>query len=201
MRRHYRRRVLPLLFVMARQPVAGAVKTRLARRIGAVPAACRYRTLLATILRQARDDRRWQLVVAVTPPASRHHRLWKRLAPGCAIIAQSSGDLSRRMASLLAHAGPAPAAVMGSDIENVTALHVTDAWRALKGADAVLCPAEDGGFWLFGVNGIRRRIAPATAGPFEGITWSRSDSGAVTAQRFMAQGYRVAQGPMRRDID
>lgn len=60
----------PRLFIMARLPVAGRVKTRLAKRIGAVAATNRYRHLLAAILRAVGTDPRWETILAVTPASA-----------------------------------------------------------------------------------------------------------------------------------
>lgn len=194
-------RSLPLLFIMARLPIAGAVKTRLARRIGAIGAVSLYRSLLASTLRQAGQDKRWRTILAVTPPTAVHNPLWRRLAPGCEVLAQSSGDLGHRMGCLLAHAGAAPAAVMGSDIVDVKAGHIAAAFSALNGADAVIAYAEDGGFWFCAVKGVAPRFPVAKAGAFAGIGWSRSDTGELTRKALQAKGFRVASGPIRRDVD
>lgn len=191
----------PLLFIMARLPIAGAVKTRLARRIGVIGAVSLYRSLLASTLRRAGRDTRWRTILAVTPATAAHSPLWRRLAPGCEVLAQSTGDLGRRMGSLLAKAGAAPAAVMGSDIVDVGAAHIAASFSALKGADAVIALAEDGGFWFCAVNGIAPRFAPGKAGAFADIAWSRGDTGGLTRTALQAKGFRVASGPTRRDID
>lgn len=186
---------------MARLPVAGAVKTRLAKRVGALNAAMAYRVLLAASVRALARDRRWQLVLAVTPARTIHERYWTRLAPGCEVIAQWPGDLGQRMAHLLAKAGRAPAAVMGSDIIDVRACHVAAALKALRGKDSVLAPAEDGGFWLCATRGVTRRFPQRGAGPFLGIGWSQQDSYCQTANKLAGCGHRVGRGPMRRDFD
>ena len=191
----------PLIFVMARLPVAGAVKTRLARNVGTSEAIRIYRVLLSATLRALRLDPRWQVCLAITPARTRHHRLWRRLAPGCKIVAQAQGDLGTKMAQLLRYAGPAPAAVIGSDILDLRANHIGAALQALKGGDAVLAPAEDGGFWLCAVRGIRPDFALVGAGPFSALPWSQADTGLRTKRALEARGLRVCLGPTRRDID
>ena len=62
----------PLLVIMAKAPVCGAVKTRLAREIGAVAAVRFARTLCATLLREAARDARFRTVLAVSPDAALH---------------------------------------------------------------------------------------------------------------------------------
>ncbi|MFZ1107400.1 MAG: DUF2064 domain-containing protein [Rhodomicrobium sp.] len=65
-------RAQPLLVIMAKAPVCGAVKTRLARDIGAVAAASLARTLCAALLREAAPDPRFRTMLAVSPGAALH---------------------------------------------------------------------------------------------------------------------------------
>jgi rSAM/selenodomain-associated transferase 1 len=196
-----RERARPLVFVMARAPVAGRVKTRLARGLGTIEATRRYRALLDATLRALSRDPRWRLIVAVTPTTSASARLWRRLAPGAEVVAQSDGGLGRRMAALLARAGPSPVAVVGSDIIDLRGRHVADALAALRGHDAVLAPAADGGFWLCAVRGHRARFPRVGEGAFAGIAWSRADTGAATRAALTKAGFRVGTGPQRADLD
>lgn len=55
------------LVIMAKAPVLGRVKTRLAREVGAVEAARFYRVALARLLARLGPDPRWLTVVAVAP--------------------------------------------------------------------------------------------------------------------------------------
>ena len=71
-----RRASFPRVVVMVKEPVAGRVKTRLARGIGAVQACRFYRTATANLIARLAADPRWQLVLAVSPDiAGSHHRL------------------------------------------------------------------------------------------------------------------------------
>ncbi len=64
----------PLLVIMAKAPVCGAVKTRLAREIGAVAAASIARTLCAMFVREAARDPRFRTALAISPDAAVHSR-------------------------------------------------------------------------------------------------------------------------------
>lgn len=190
----------PTLYVMARLPVAGAVKTRLARQIGVSEATRRYRALLAATLRATRDWR-WRTALAVTPASSAHFPLWRKLAPGVPVLAQARGGLAEKMAGLLALAGRAPAAVIGTDILDLEARHVAASFARLKGADAVLSPASDGGFWFCAVRGTLQRFPRRGPGAFAGIAWSRADTEIMTRRALERAGFRVATGPERADLD
>ena len=180
------------LVVMVKEPRPGRVKTRLARDIGAVEAAWWFRHQSLALLRRLRDPR-WRLVLAVGPDAEgMASRVWPR---GLARVPQGRGDLGRRMGRLLRAMPPGPACVVGADIPRLSRAHVAEAFAALGGADAVLGPAADGGYWLVGL----RRTAAVPAGLFEGVRWSTPDAMANT-EATMA-GLRVAHVAMLSDVD
>lgn len=150
----------PRLIVFLRAPRYGGVKTRLARDVGALAAWRFYRATASRTVRRL-ADRRWRIVLAVTPDRART-RAW----PAAGLrVGQGPGDLGRRMfRALAAHA---PAVLVGGDIPALDKPHVAAAFRAMRaGAPFVFGPAEDGGFWLVGV----RRRPPR--GLFAGVRWS-----------------------------
>ncbi len=145
--------------VMVREARLGAVKTRLAAAIGPARAAAFYRRTTAEQLRRLAVDRRWRVVLAITPDGARGP--WPRKFGR---FGQGSGDIGARMDRALARVS-LPAVLVGSDIPGLRARHVARAFRRLCGARAVFGPAEDGGFWLVGV----RRRTRLFAGP---VRWS-----------------------------
>lgn len=154
----------PTLFVVAKAPIMGRAKTRLAADIGPVHAKRLYRAMMAQVLRQVRDPR-WDTVLAVTPP----HLLgyvpdWY----GFAQIPQVSGSLTPRLAALFSRKGPT--LTIGTDCPQVDATDIAAAFRALKSHRHVFGPASDGGFWLMGANG------PLPHGFFEGVRWSHAET-------------------------
>jgi len=154
--------IRPTVVVMVKVPRPGRVKTRLARGIGAVPAAWWYRHQVARLLRRLRDPR-WRIVLAVSPDAEGlAARAWPADLP---CMGQGGGDLGARMARLLSL--PGQVIVIGSDIPGVTRAHLARAVRTLARQDAVFGPALDGGYWLIGL-GPR----PAPPGVLRGVRWS-----------------------------
>jgi uncharacterized protein len=146
----------PILQVFAREPVAGAVKTRLAATIGAERAAAAYRALTEATLRHARRAVAEGAVIAVelwcTPSAdSRWFRDCAAMA-AATLHVQSDGDLDRRMRTALA-AGLTRAdsvLLIGTDCPVLDTHALAAAAAMLATHDAVLTPAEDGGFVLVG---------------------------------------------------
>ncbi|MGB0084070.1 MAG: TIGR04282 family arsenosugar biosynthesis glycosyltransferase [Rhodomicrobiaceae bacterium] len=149
---------------MVREPRLGAVKTRLAREIGPAAATRFYRSVTANLIRRLAFDRRWRTVIAVAPDQAVRARVWPTAV---ARVGQGAGDLGERMERLLRSEWPAPAILMGSDIPAVRPDHIAEAFALLRGHDAVFGPAEDGGFWLVGLNAL-----PSLRGLFSGVRWS-----------------------------
>lgn len=181
------------LVIMAKAPICGGVKTRLAREIGAVAAAAVYRHLTAGSLRGLAKDPRWKAVLAVSPDVAIGARFE---AWGFARhrVNQGKGGLDRRMQRLFDRVGEGPAIIVGSDIPFVTPQIIADAFRLLGGSDAVLGPAEDGGYWLVGL-----RRTPRILRPFGGVRWSTEFALKDTVQNLKGRG--VAFAAMLHDVD
>jgi glycosyltransferase A (GT-A) superfamily protein (DUF2064 family) len=128
----------PLVIVFARAPRYGAVKTRLARDIGAAEALRFYRSELARLIRRVGRDGRWDTVLSVTPDRTASQRgLWPT---GVRVVPQGAGDLGRRMVDALRAARPRPAVVIGSDIPGLDAAHLAADVRAVGSAQC--CSAQ-----------------------------------------------------------
>ncbi len=171
----------------------GRVKRRLAREIGGCAAIRFYRFCLShTVLRLA-ADRRWRAVLAVDQgrdPAIRFSPLRK----GFALVPQGDGDLGRRMQRLFNRLPPGPVLIVGSDIPSIRPAHIAAAFRLLGGADAVLGPAPDGGYWLVGL-----KRTPRVPAPFARVRWSGPHALADTLANL--KGKRVALAAPLSDVD
>ncbi len=155
----------PTLIVFSRAPRLGAVKTRLARDIGAFAAWQFYRRTADRVLHRVSTDERWSTVVAVTPDRFRQPpTFWP---DHVSLIGQGEGDLGERMERVLMGFGPGPAIVIGCDIPALQARHVAEAFNALCRHDVVFGPATDGGYWLVGV-----RQSRFAKGLFRSVRWS-----------------------------
>ena len=154
------------LVIMAKTPVLGRVKTRLARDVGYVEATRFYRVALARLIRRLGADPRWRTIIAASPDT---HALpdapW--LQDAHAVVPQGEGDLGDRMQRVFYQAPAGPVVIIGSDIPDISRRHVAAAFKALGGHDAVMGPSADGGYWLIG----QKRL-PRVLRPFEGVTWS-----------------------------
>jgi rSAM/selenodomain-associated transferase 1 len=176
---------------MAKLPVAGGVKTRLARDIGVAGATRFARHAAAALLQRVGRDRRWQTVLAVAPDVGTRSRAWPR---GLARMPQGSGDLGRRMQCIFdcRHAGPV--LIVGTDVPGIRPAHIAEAFRLLGRHDAVFGPAADGGYWLIG---LKRR--PRVLRAFAKVRWSSPHALADTLANLA--GCKVAFIATLRDVD
>jgi len=180
-----------VIFVKA--PVAGRVKTRLGREIGMGRAAALFRILTArTIAEAMKGD--WRTVLAVDPPGAAvdGSQFWPA---SCPRMSQGTGDLGARMGRVFASSLDGPVVIIGADAPGLRARHLRAAFKALTGADAVFGPAEDGGYWLIGLN--RRRAAPDL---FKNVRWS-SKYALEDTVRSLPETFAVERLDVLADID
>lgn len=177
------------LIVMARAPVMGAVKTRLAADVGWVAATEFAKRRIREALRDLADPR-WTTRLAITPDCeARNFRRY-----GVPVIGQGPGDLGQRMARLAMNAPPGPVVIVGTDIPDLSRRHIWAAFRALGAAPLVFGPAVDGGYYLVG---LKRR--PRLVDPFRNVRWSTSHALADALRN--VGGLRVAMLETLSDID
>ncbi|MEM9421629.1 MAG: TIGR04282 family arsenosugar biosynthesis glycosyltransferase [Pseudomonadota bacterium] len=149
---------------MGKPPLGGRVKTRLSQDIGVGPAAMFYRQSAARVLRRLGGDSRWHLKLAVNAAPTEHYDCWPRHLKR---ISQGTGSLGERMAFAMAQAPKGPVVVIGTDSPQVEPGQIAAAFKALGQHEAVFGPANDGGYWLIGIN--RRRPSPYL---FSNVRWS-----------------------------
>lgn len=110
---------------------------------------------------------------------------------------QEGDDLGERMLRCmeeLLRRGYQHIVVLGSDSPTLPLEFIDEAFRCLDQTDAVLGPAEDGGYYAVGC----RRSDPRM---FSGITWSSPDTRRQTEQAFDEAGFSVALLPPWYDVD
>jgi rSAM/selenodomain-associated transferase 2/rSAM/selenodomain-associated transferase 1 len=190
---------VPTLQIFAREPLPGAVKTRLAQAIGARRATQVYAQLAERTLALAATARA-QAIVG-------HVELWcagDGATPVCAQWAQQFGfalhaqqgeDLGDRMRNALesALARGERAILIGTDCPLLDTSALAQATAALADHDAVLIPAEDGGYVAIG---LARPVAA-----FDGIAWGTPEVAAMTRTRLAAANIRWCELPALWDVD
>jgi uncharacterized protein len=190
----WRRRPRRALAVIAKEPVAGQVKTRLAPAFGdgwaAELAAAMLADTVSTVRRVAAEP--WLCYA----PAGARDRM-ARHAPGFGLLPQSGGDLGDRLAACMAAllaTGASRALIVGADTPHVPAERYEAAFDLLDEADVVLGPARDGGYYL---------IAATAPDPdlFVGVPMGTSAVLRATLERAAWLGRSVRLLASERDLD
>ncbi len=152
------------IVIMVKTPKAGRVKTRLSKDIGQISATYFYRSVVTNVVRRVSGDTRWQTVLAVAPDVDVLHPFWPSHLPR---ISQGQGDLGERMQNVMDVMPAGPTVIIGTDIPEIAPKHISAAFRALGGHDAVFGPADDGGYWLVGL-----KRSPRVLQTFDNVRWS-----------------------------
>jgi uncharacterized protein len=185
------------LIVFARQPTPGQVKTRLARELGKEAAAGVYARLLHGYLHRLLTDGLVGVEIELSVATKDDVPFFRLAYPELSVRAQAEGDLGTRMHLAFARAfaqGCDEVVLTGSDIPDLGPEWICQAFAMLGRANAVLGPAEDGGYYLIG------QRAPG-ADLFRGIVWSTDQVRAQTEALAHAQGLGIALLPALYDMD
>jgi rSAM/selenodomain-associated transferase 1 len=185
------------LHILAKAPLPGLVKTRLAAVCGDELALAAYRAMAGNVFCAALAS---GLPAAVHfAPDDARAAMAGLCAPGFRLVPQAPGDLGARMAAALAEAfavGDAAALLIGADLPLLTPALLRQAAMALEEKPAVLGPAEDGGYWLIGFT--REGFAPEV---FADMPWSTAAVAGLTRARLAAAGREFAELTTLPDCD
>jgi glycosyltransferase A (GT-A) superfamily protein (DUF2064 family) len=174
------------LIVIAKEPVAGRVKTRLQTEFTAQEAAALARASLVDTLNTVRSARASRRVLALDGDPGP----W--LPEGFEVIGQRGDGLDERLAAAFEDAfDGTPMLLVGMDTPQLTAGLLGVPW---SGYDAMLGLTEDGGYWCLG---LRRPDARALIG----VPMSTDHTGRDQLRRLQELGLRVLLLPTLRDMD
>ena len=181
--------------ILARAPIPGQAKTRLIPALGADGAARLQRWMLQRTVAMA-------LVADVGPvslwcagdPAHQDFAVCRAFGQ-VTLRRQPESDLGERMLKAVECAStPAGTLVIGTDCPALSAAHLRKAAKALDDNDAVVIPAEDGGYVLIGM----KEPAPEV---FAGIAWGSESVMSQTRQRLAAMEWRWSEPVLLWDVD
>lgn len=184
------------IVVVAKAPAPGMSKTRLVGLLSPDESARIAEACIIDTLRIALAVPRAVVTLALEGtwqvPDSLHggHRL--------RTIRQRGSGLAERIEHAFADAlafSAAPTVLIAADSPQMRPSQVEDLFTALEGgADAVLGPAPDGGFWALGMTQVEPTVV-------QGVPMSTDRTGAVQLERLRDVGMRVWHGVSLRDID
>jgi len=187
----------PTVLIVARAPVPGEAKTRLAAAVGDDAAALVAAAALRDTI-DAAESTGWPVCVALTgdlaraPMAAelssaleRHH-----------VVEQRGDDFAERLAAAHVDADRGAGVVqIGMDTPQADSSMLRDAGDALHDHDAALGGAKDGGWWLLGVRD------PHHADCLRSVPMSTPRTGERTLEALRRRGARVAEMPPLTDVD
>lgn len=184
--------------VFAKAPVPGRVKTRLIPALDETLAAALHRQLTERALATALAAELDEVELWCAPATNEAFFASCAKQRGVGLRAQGEGDLGVRMARALECAldDGHSALLIGSDCPALTPEYLREAALALgEGNDAVIGPAEDGGYVLIGL--ARGPAAPL----FEDIAWGSATVMRQTRTRLAGLNWRWRELATLWDVD
>ena len=204
------------LYLMAKAPVAGRVKTRMTPRLNAQRAAQLSHAMLAQTLATACEHWRGEVVLCASPAAEHPAFIKLTRAHGVAATTQLDADLGARMLHALqtgvARAGRA--AVMGCDVPHCPPEIYRQLHSALMRGENPLGESEDGGFYCIGLQADCINVNARNSSCnnlfgntlfgntlFNDINWHSADTAAAVRANAQRLGVKFHALPRLRDID
>lgn len=154
------------IVVFAKYPQKNKVKTRLAKTLGAESAAALYGYFVESTVSNVRKTGA-DVFMNITPENTLgEFKKW--LGEGLFYMAQEGGDLGERLSSAfkaLFGKGYKKVVALGADTPDLPLEFIAGAYDSLSYSDAVIGPAEDGGYYLIGLRD--RALCPKLFGNIE----------------------------------
>lgn len=156
----------PALVIFAKQPVAGEVKTRLAKHCGEQLAADIASLLVSETVKLVVQAWPGPRILYCWPDPD--HELFRFLSGkyDIKLASQCPGSLGDKMFAALAAESKryGSAAVMGTDVPHCSEKNLLQAYSLLSDDKPVIGPASDGGYYFIGMQNPDKRI-------FAGLNW------------------------------
>jgi uncharacterized protein len=190
------------LLLFTRFPEIGQAKTRLIPALGPGGAARLHRLMTERIISQAKVlAEKHSIETVVHYSGGNGEKMTSWLGP-LSFVVQKGGDLGLRMQAAFAHAfaeGVETAVLIGSDIPDISAELLANAFTALQTMKVAIGPSRDGGYYLIGLRAeAASKLYPLL---FEQMAWSTPKVFAITCERLEKSAIEAAVMPSLRDID
>jgi len=185
------------LIVFLKYPEPGKVKTRLAKDVGEKRAAEIYSKMVTTILEQVINSTSYRTIIYYDPPDKLDEIIrWLR-KNDLSYSAQSGKTLGDRITNAFKEvfdSGTDKAVIIGTDCVDVFSDTIREAISVLGNKDVIVGPAEDGGYYLLGLNKHRPEI-------FKDIKWSTEEVLKQTIEKILDHNLSYALLRTLNDID
>jgi len=186
-----------VLLIFCKAPIAGQVKTRLQPALSSDEAATAHRQLTLMTLARAVQQPLCEVRLYCAPDTG--HAFFRQCAEAypLTLAAQCGDDLGERMLNAFndALSHYRHAVLIGCDCPSLTVDDLREALAALQnGSDAVIAPAEDGGYVLIGLNTPQPAL-------FSGMSWGNEQVMAQTRHRATGASLTVHELARQWDVD
>jgi rSAM/selenodomain-associated transferase 1 len=181
------------LIIIAKRPDKKKVKTRLRNRMTDEQRVKLYTTLLEDTISRLRGIRGTDTFIAFAPDSAVNY--FSRFS--LSLLPLSQGDLGDAMLYAFQevfHKGYTNAVLVGVDIPRLTADIILKAYAILSHKNVVFGPAQDGGYYLVGMRGLKKEI-------FNQVPWSSEQTLKKSVERADRFGYSTGMTDMLSDID
>lgn len=186
-----------VILIFAKAPISGYVKTRLIPHIGESAAAETYRFLLYRLVNELTTEKFANTEFWCMPDIGHPDFTHIQSILNCSLYNQVGDDLGQRMSHAVDKAFQCYRYVIliGIDCPNLSTDYLKQALFLLKeGSDAVVGPAEDGGYVLLG-------LTKTVACLFERIPWGTHEVLEMTRSCFQMNGWKWHELPKMWDVD
>lgn len=184
------------IYVFAKAPVPGEVKTRLCPPLMPAQAAEVAIWLLEITLEKLVAHWPGRVVLTVSPDEK--HPVFQRLIArfGVEVERQIDADLGARMQHVLEKgiAESGGAAVIGCDVPDLAEGEIKAAWKALQQEENAIAPTFDGGFYLLACRFFK-------SGWFAEVKWGDESVREQVVANAKALGDQFATLAIRHDLD
>jgi len=183
--------------VLSKAPDPGQVKTRLIPLLGETGAAGLYEDLLHSTLEIAVNSDLCPVDLWCSPTEAHPFFQQCRQQYDVELYRQSEGDIGCRMSHALESASRSSRllVLIGADCPALSADDLEEAFDLLdRGTEVVLGPAEDGGYYLIGMNGLYPFL-------FGEVPWSTPTVLDLTKTRLKSQQLKWQCLAPHRDLD
>jgi len=178
-----------LLIVFVKNIRLGKVKTRLAQTIGDENAFLIYKELVKITEKATQQLQNCAIQIFFSDVIIKTK--WK----GCEKFIQQGNNLGEKMQHAFQQgfaSGYEKIVLIGSDLPDISAPIIQQGFDALNSNDIVFGPAEDGGYYLVGMNKLHPTI-------FQNKPWSNEELLSVTLKEL--SDYKLQLLPFLNDID
>lgn len=185
------------LLIFCKAPIAGQVKTRLQPALNAEQAAAVHRHLTIMTLKRATERTLCPVILFCAPDST--HPFFQACAEtyGVILAEQIGVDLGERMhnAFIASLAQYRHVVLTGCDCPSLTPSDLRQSLAILHNeADAVIAPAEDGGYVLIGLNDPQPQL-------FKDMRWGTEHVMNRTRERAKKEGLEIVEMAEQWDVD